>query len=77
MTKPEAAARRLIDASLEAAGWFVQDASAVNLTAGRGVAVREFPLKTGHGFADYMLYVDGEAVGVIEAKPGRLHAHRR
>jgi type I restriction enzyme R subunit len=69
MTKPEAAARRLIDASLEAAGWFVQDASAVNLTAGRGVAVREFQLKTGHGFADYMLYVDGEAVGVVEAKP--------
>jgi hypothetical protein len=31
------------------------------------VAVREFPLKTGD--ADYMLYVDGRAVGVIEAKP--------
>ena len=37
-------------------------------TPGRGVAVREFPLKPGHGYADYLLYVDGQAVGVIEAK---------
>ncbi len=32
------------------------------------MAVREFPLKPGHGFADYLLYVDGKAAGVIEAK---------
>src|SRR5690606_22269619 len=32
------------------------------------VAIREFPLKSGHGFADYLLYVDGQAAGVIEAK---------
>lgn len=32
-----------------------------------GVAVREFPLTTGD--ADYMLYVDGRAIGVVEAKP--------
>src|SRR3989304_6541372 len=69
MVKPEAAARQQIDAALEAAGWDVQDAHAVNLAAGCGVAVREYPLKTGHGFADYMLYVDGQAPGVIEAKP--------
>lgn len=25
-------------------------------------------MKGGHGFADYMLYVDGKAVGVLEAK---------
>jgi len=31
------------------------------------VAIREFPLP-GYGFADYLLYVDGKAVGVIEAK---------
>ena len=36
--------------------------------AGRGVAIREYPLKPGHGYADYLLYVDGQAVGVIEAK---------
>ena len=28
---------------------------------------REFPLKT--GFADYMLYADSKAIGVVEAKP--------
>ena len=30
--------------------------------------MREFPLATGFGFADYLLYVDGKAAGVIEAK---------
>ena len=66
---PEALARETIDAALRAAGWVVQDVAQVNLGAGRGVAVREFPLKTGHGFADYLLFVDGKAAGVIEAKP--------
>ncbi len=33
------------------------------------VAVREFPLRSGHGTADYLLYVDGRAAGVAEAKP--------
>ena len=32
------------------------------------MAIREFPLKSGHGFADYLLYVDGKAAGVSEAK---------
>jgi len=32
-----------------------------------GIAVREFPLKSGS--ADYLLFVDRQAVGVIEAKP--------
>ncbi len=52
---------------LEAAGWHVCDASAANIHAARGVAIREFPLP-GYGFADYLLYVDGKAAGVIEAK---------
>jgi type I restriction enzyme R subunit len=65
---PEKLARRLIDAALDAAGWAVQDRSAVNLRAGSGVAVREFQLRTGHGYADYLLYADQQAVGVIEAK---------
>lgn len=46
----------------------MQNADAANLHAGRGVAIREFRLNSGHGFADYLLYVDGRAVGVIEAK---------
>ncbi|MDF1554520.1 MAG: type I restriction-modification enzyme R subunit C-terminal domain-containing protein [Deferrisomatales bacterium] len=65
---PEQKAREHIDALLEAAGWHLCDAKAANIHAGRGVAIREFPLQTGHGFADYLLYVDGRAAGVIEAK---------
>jgi type I restriction enzyme R subunit len=68
VTTPEAHARKNIDRQLDAAGWVVQDLSDLNLHAGPGVAVREFPLKSGHGFADYLLYVDGKAVGVVEAK---------
>ena len=41
----------------------------MNLYASRGVAVREFSLKPGHGSADYLLYVDQKAAGVVEAKP--------
>jgi type I restriction enzyme, R subunit len=66
---PEEQARENIDASLEQAGWQIQDRDKANLSAGRGIAVREFPLKSGHGHADYLLFVDGRAVGVTEAKP--------
>jgi type I restriction enzyme R subunit len=41
----------------------------MNLAASPGVAVREFRMATGHGFADYLLFVAGKAVGVLEAKP--------
>ncbi len=68
MPAPEALARVEIDRALNLAGWVVHDVDAINLQAGRGIAVREFPLATGHGFADYLLYADGQAVGVIEAK---------
>lgn len=64
----EAKARVEIDALLAAAGWSVQNRDAANIHAARGVAIREFPLAPGHGFADYLLYVDGQAAGVIEAK---------
>ena len=66
---PEAKARINIDRLLEQAGWAVQDMAALNVHDSRGVAVREFPLRSGHGFADYLLYVDGKAAGVVEAKP--------
>ncbi|MFA6181632.1 type I restriction-modification enzyme R subunit C-terminal domain-containing protein [Acidithiobacillus sp.] len=68
MSNPEQEARQTIDQLLGAAGWHICDADAVNIRAARGVVVREFPLKPGHGFADYLLYVDGKAAGVIEAK---------
>ena len=66
---PEEQARVNIDEMLEQAGWAVQDRADLNLYAGDGVAVREFPLKPGHGTADYLLYVKGKAAGVVEAKP--------
>ena len=67
MPKPEEIARQQIDQLLESAGWHVQDYAQLNLGAGRGVAVREFPLQT--GIADYLLFLDRSAAGVIEAKP--------
>lgn len=68
MDKPEEKARIEIDRALEEAGWVVQSRNQANVHASRGVAVREFPLKHGYGFADYLLYVDGMAVGIVEAK---------
>jgi type I restriction enzyme R subunit len=65
----EGKARVQIDKELGAAGWLVQDARAVNLAAGQGVAVREFILKPPHGRVDYLLFVDRRPVGTIEAKP--------
>jgi type I restriction enzyme R subunit len=61
-------AREHIDRLLTAAGWWISDANKVNIHAAHGVAIREFPLKSGFGFADYLLYIDGKAAGVIEAK---------
>ncbi len=63
---PEAKARQQIDERLTRAGWVIQDMKQLNLGASLGVAVREFPTDTGP--ADYALFVDREAVGVIEAK---------
>jgi type I restriction enzyme, R subunit len=65
--KPEEKARQKIDQLLVDAGWIIQDHKDLNLGASMGVAVREFPVST--GYADYMLFVDRRAAGVIEAKP--------
>ena len=65
---PEEKAREGIDRLLRGAGWQVQDRQEANLDAGRGVAIREFPMKSGHGEADYLLFVDSVAAGVVEAK---------
>ncbi|AQT74427.1 DEAD/DEAH box helicase family protein [Streptomyces sp. fd1-xmd] len=62
----EVQARDAIDGMLRASGWVVQDRDQVNPEAGQGVAVREFTLATGR--ADYVLYIDGHIVGVVEAK---------
>jgi type I restriction enzyme, R subunit len=64
---PEQKARQLIDDQLQQTGWAVQSADEMDISAARGVAVREFPLES--GFADYLLYADCKALGTIEAKP--------
>jgi len=62
----EARAREEIDKMLSECGWVVQDYKMMDLGASRGVAVREFPLLT--GIADYLLFIDRKACGVLEAK---------
>ena len=62
---PKEKARRNIDRQLDRCGWRVQDYRSMDLSAGPGVAVRDFPLTT--GFADYLLYVDRRVLEVIEA----------
>jgi type I restriction enzyme R subunit len=63
---PEEIARDKIDQLLEASGWTIQDKKHIDLSAGTGVAVREY--YTDIGPADYILFVDRKPVGVIEAK---------
>jgi type I restriction enzyme R subunit len=62
----ETKARQEIDQKLQRAGWVIQDMKQLNLAACMGVAVREYP--TDRGPADYVLFVNRNAVGVIEAK---------
>ncbi len=63
---PEQIARDRIDQMLIAADWVVQSKKKVDLSAGKGVAVREYQTDTGP--ADYVLFVDRKPAGVIEAK---------
>jgi type I restriction enzyme R subunit len=67
---PEQIARDAIDAQLRAAGWAIQAKDAIDFHAGEGQAVREYTTDTGP--ADYVLFVDGQPVGVIEAKKETL-----
>ncbi|RAX54639.1 hypothetical protein CCY99_02430 [Helicobacter sp. 16-1353] len=64
---PEQSTRIKIDEMLQNAGFVVQDRAEFNRTASLGVAVREFAMRDG-SFADYILFIDGKACGVIEAK---------
>jgi len=63
---PEQKARDAIDALLRQSGWQVQHKKKIDLNVGLGQAVREY--QTEIGPADYVLFVDKKAVGVIEAK---------
>ncbi len=69
--KPEQAARRMIDAMLAASGWLLADRKDADVTSAPGVAVREFMSVVGP--SDYVLFVDGRPVGVLEAKRAGTH----
>lgn len=63
---PEQQARDRIDKLLIDAGWSIQDKDKINLAFSVGVAIREYPTDT--GIADYVLFVDRQAIGIVEAK---------
>ncbi len=46
-------------------GWVVQNYRAYNPSAAHAIALREVPLKSGR--CDYLLLLDRQAIGVIEA----------
>jgi len=66
---PEQLARDNIDRQLLACGWLIQDKTRLNLIAGVGIAVKEYP--TDVGPADYVLFIDKKPIGIIEAT-GRI-----
>src|SRR5438477_2999316 len=68
MPSPEELARQNIDKLLTACGWKIQKRSEINFNAGQGIAISEGLLKGGDE-VDYLLFVDGKAIGTIEAKP--------
>lgn len=67
---PEQLARDTIDRMLAESGWVVQKKNGINFQQGDGQAVREYT--TDVGPADYVLFVDGKPVGVVEAKKETL-----
>ena len=67
---PEQIARDRIDALMRASGWAVQTKDTINFNEGNGQAVREYT--TDVGPADYVLFVNGKPVGVVEAKKESL-----
>jgi type I restriction enzyme R subunit len=66
MPTPEELARQSIDALLQQCGWLIQNYKQLDLSAGRGIAIREVRLKEGR--CDYLLLIDRKPVGIIEAK---------
>src|SRR5947207_2761146 len=68
MSSPEELARQKIDKLLADCGCVLQNRSTINLSASRGVAIREALLKD-RDEVDYLLFIDGKAIGTVEAKP--------
>lgn len=71
---PEEKARLIIDQKLIQSGWVIQDMNEFNPIASLGVAVREFHTNDGKE-VDYALFINGEPIGLIEAKPEEEGVH--
>jgi len=68
-SKPEDKARHeLINPLLKKSGWKIQHFKNANIHEHKGVAVEFFQMGKGVGEADYVLFVNGKACGIIEAK---------
>jgi len=67
-TPEDKARHELINPALEKAGWVIQHFKTASVGSSKGVAVEFFPMGWGVGEADYVLFLNGEAVGIIEAK---------
>jgi type I restriction enzyme R subunit len=67
MSSPEELARKKIDKLLTDCGWTIQNRSTINLSAARGIAIREGLLKGGDE-VDYLLFGDGK-----HSAPSRLN----
>ncbi|NNV55005.1 type I restriction endonuclease subunit R [Limnovirga soli] len=70
---PEQFARDLIDSQLLRSGWLIQSKHQINLNAALGVVIREY--QTDIGPADYVLFVNKQPVGIIEAKRAEEGLH--
>ena len=68
---PEERARKYIDKMLDESGWDVVNRDDYT-TSHSAIAVREGLLK-GNLEADYLLFLDGKAIGVLEAKAEHIN----
>ena len=70
---PEQIARDKIDMLLKQSGWTVQEFKYMNLSVAKGIAVKEY--RTEVGPADFVLFIDGDPIGIIEAKRKEEGSH--
>lgn len=55
-----------VESLLKLANWSIQDHTKAALKESLGVAVRDYPLARDYGKIDYLLFLEGKAVGLIE-----------
>ncbi|MBI4019155.1 MAG: DEAD/DEAH box helicase family protein [Candidatus Aenigmarchaeota archaeon] len=69
IARPEDKARHdIINPALKAAGWEIQHYKTANPRSSKGVVIEFFQMGKDVGEADYVLFVNGVAVGILEAK---------